>query len=161
MSNGRYNKGYNISKIVNKVHVWIVLSTYSEWLHPFFGQVQCCPVNPSLITVIGVGFARTFRATDSALRPVSTGVGKRENQTFLCHIWLTDRSDSDSDNDLSDKDSSDKDGACIYALSSGELLYVGGGEVGAFLTLISSTCSTPIDLICCTLYPKILNNLLI
>lgn len=96
-------------------------------------QVQCCPANPSLITVIGVGFARTFRATDSALRPVSTGVGKRENQIFLCHIWLTDRSDSDSDNDLSDKDSNEKvkDGACIYALNSGELLYVDGGEVGA------------------------------
>ncbi|CAK9865196.1 unnamed protein product [Sphagnum jensenii] len=96
-------------------------------------QVQCCPANPSLVTVIGVGFARMYRVTDSALRPVSTGVGKRDNQVFLCHLWLTVRKDNDSDSDQSDKEGDDKvkDGACIYSLNSGDLLYVEGGEIVA------------------------------
>lgn len=75
-----------------------------------------------------------YRVTDSALRPVSTGVGKRDNQVFLCHLWLTVRKDNDSDSDQSDKEGDDKvkDGACIYSLNSGDLLYVEGGEVNSF-----------------------------
>lgn len=89
----------------------------------------CCPANPGLITIVGVGFAKTFKATETSLRPVSTGVGKRENQVFLCHTWLKDTRDSDSDNDVADKDTVIKEGTCIYSLNNGELLFVDGGEV--------------------------------
>lgn len=89
----------------------------------------CCPANPGLITIVGVGFAKTFKATETSLRPVSTGVGKRDNQVFLCHTWLKDNRDSDSDNDVADKDNVPKEGTCIYSLNNGELLFVDGGEV--------------------------------
>jgi len=94
-------------------------------------QVLCCPQNPALITIVGIGFARTYKATETQLRPVSTDIGKKENQTFLCHMWLSVKKEDDFDNDASDKDSTEKqkDGTCIYSINSGELLLVDGGEV--------------------------------
>ena len=94
-------------------------------------QVQCCPQNPALITSVGVGFARTYRATETQLRPVSTSVSKKENVSFLCHLWLVEKKDEDEEYEASDNDESEKkkDGTCIYSVSAGELLLVDGGEV--------------------------------
>ncbi|KAG0554261.1 hypothetical protein KC19_12G077500 [Ceratodon purpureus] len=94
-------------------------------------QVQCCPQNPALITSIGVGFARTYKATETQLRPVSTGVSKKENVVFLYHMWFVEKRESDSENEVSDMDSSEKqkDGTCIYSINTGELLLVDGGEI--------------------------------
>lgn len=94
-------------------------------------QVQCCPQNPALITSVGVGFARTYRATETQLRPVSTSVSKKESVTFLCHTWLVEKKEEDSENDASDMDTTEKqkDGTCIYSIDTGELLLVDGGEV--------------------------------
>ena len=94
-------------------------------------QVHCCPQNPALITSIGVGFARTYKATETQLRPVSTSVGKKENITFLCHTWLVEKKESDFENEVSDVDETEKqkDGTCIYSVNTGDLLLVDGGEV--------------------------------
>ena len=84
-----------------------------------------------MITSIGVGFARTYKATETQLRPVSTGVSKKENVVFLYHMWFVEKRESDSENEVSDMDSSEKqkDGTCIYSINTGELLLVDGGEV--------------------------------
>lgn len=94
-------------------------------------QILCCPQNPGLVTIIGVGIARTFKVSETQLRPVSTDVGKKEEETFLCHMWLAVKKD-DEDELESDKDSSEKqkDGTCIYAVESGAIMLVDGGEVG-------------------------------
>ncbi|XP_073385676.1 uncharacterized protein [Physcomitrium patens] len=94
-------------------------------------QVLCCPQNPALITSIGVGFARTFKATETQIRPVSTGVSKKDGATFVCHVWLEEKKSGDEDNEALERESIEqqKDGTCIYAIDSGEILLVDGGEI--------------------------------
>ncbi|KAL2630593.1 hypothetical protein R1flu_015279 [Riccia fluitans] len=90
-------------------------------------QVQCCPTDSNLITVIGDGFAKSFRSTDSALKPISTGIGRREGLRFLTHVWLFDPSALvDKEKDKSDKK---EESICLYALENGEVLYTEAGEI--------------------------------
>ncbi|OAE23436.1 hypothetical protein AXG93_961s1350 [Marchantia polymorpha subsp. ruderalis] len=90
-------------------------------------QVQCCPMDLNLITVIGDGFAKSFRSTDSALRPISTGIGKREGLKFFNHAWLYDPSAPvEKEKEKGDKK---EESVCLYALENGEVLYTENGEI--------------------------------
>ncbi|KAL3688584.1 hypothetical protein R1sor_014893 [Riccia sorocarpa] len=90
-------------------------------------QVQCCPTDQNLITVIGDGFAKSFRSTDSALKPISTGIGKREGLKFVTHLWLFDPSaPAEKEKDKTDKK---EESVCLYALENGEVLYTEAGEI--------------------------------
>lgn len=81
----------------------------------------------NLITVIGDGFAKSFRSTDSALRPISTGIGKREGLKFFNHAWLYDPSAPvEKEKEKGDKK---EESVCLYALENGEVLYTENGEV--------------------------------
>lgn len=96
-----------------------------------------------MITSIGVGFARTFKATETQIRPVSTGVSKKDGATFVCHVWLEEKKSGDEDNEALERESIEqqKDGTCIYAIDSGEILLVDGGEVCLYHTRVSNKVS--------------------
>eukprot|EP01063_Lacrimia_lanifica_P035882 TRINITY_DN695_c0_g1_i1.p1 TRINITY_DN695_c0_g1~~TRINITY_DN695_c0_g1_i1.p1 ORF type:complete len:1201 (+),score=508.73 TRINITY_DN695_c0_g1_i1:85-3687(+) len=55
--------------------------------------ISVCPKDPSLICVTGNGIFRFFKLQEGQLRPSPGGVGKREPQNYLSHIWLPDNWD--------------------------------------------------------------------
>jgi hypothetical protein len=125
-------------------------------------QVKCCPVDESLVTVVGDGFAKTFKYTDSSFKPVTTDVTNQEPHQVLCHVWLPPPSelvvkhkrnksqdkgkekgtsehkdkDNEKDDNKNEKTTNEKADplCCMYSLSSGELLYVEDGKVILYLT---------------------------
>jgi hypothetical protein len=99
-------------------------------------QVKCCLGDVSVITCIGDGFFKTFRATDSLLRQISTDIGKREGQKVFSHLWLSVEGadkvapDKEKEKDRVDKE---KESCCLYAMENGELLCTEGGVVCALI----------------------------
>ncbi|EFJ35022.1 WD repeat domain-containing protein [Selaginella moellendorffii] len=84
-------------------------------------QVLYCPADASLVTVVGDGFAKHFKLTETAFRQIATEIVKRESN-WLWHTWLCEPGEHD------EKDRDNKDPA-IYVSDTGELVYVEGGEV--------------------------------
>lgn len=131
-------------------------------------QVRCCPVNDEIVTVVGDGFAKTFKTSESSIRQVSTTVTNQEGQKIFCHAWLPpvaevlSKKENQESKDKANKDKKEKEKekgkkekekeqdedpekevycGCVYARASGELLYVEDGEVGFYLALLcTSTC---------------------
>ncbi|CAM6094904.1 unnamed protein product [Calypogeia fissa] len=95
-------------------------------------QVRCCLGDPTVITCIGDGFFKTFRATDSLLRQISTDIGKREGQKVLNHLWLAgegaDKASTDKEKEKERVDK-ERESGCLYAMENGELLYTEGGVI--------------------------------
>ncbi|CAK9258476.1 unnamed protein product [Sphagnum jensenii] len=130
-------------------------------------QVRYCPVDESLVTVVGDGFAKTFKYTDSSFRPVTTDVTNQEPHQVLCHVWLPPPSelvakhkrnksqdkgkekgtsehkdkDNEKDDNKNEKTTNEKADplCCMYSLSSGELLYVEDGKVASTITQSSGS----------------------
>lgn len=112
--------------------------------------MRCCPVNEHIITVVGDGFAKTFKVLDNTIRQVSKPFTNQEGHRVLCHAWLQEGlkkpKDKDKDKGKSkdkdkDKDKADQerepgkgthDCGIVYALDSGELFFVENGEVGTY-----------------------------
>lgn len=104
-------------------------------------------MNDNWLTVCGDGFAKTYKMVDSALRQVSTEYTNQEGHKVFCHTWIPPppeaaaEDEDKKDKDVERKNSEAKKGkkpsvadvvdcGCVYALDSGELLYVNNGEVG-------------------------------
>jgi len=77
-------------------------------------QVLFNPQDPTLLSVVGTGIFRTYKAADTNLKPQPSALGKREPQSYTCHAWLPD----------------DKE-RVIVASDTGELVLVEGGETKA------------------------------
>lgn len=80
-------------------------------------QIAFCPADPSLLSAVGDGFLRLYRATEAALKQLPTSLGRRDPQPYPCHAWLVD---------LGEKAEKDR---CVVASAGGEVLLVEGGEV--------------------------------
>lgn len=97
------------------------------------------------LSVCGDGFAKTYKRVDNDLRQVSTEYTNQEGYQVLCHTWIPpppeiavgDDEEGDKPRKVPVKKKSKNgkdplvvDCGCVYALDSGELLYVNIGEVG-------------------------------
>ncbi|GBG61790.1 hypothetical protein CBR_g23749 [Chara braunii] len=84
-------------------------------------QVQFNPSDSSMISVVGSGFVKMFKATDFSLKQVPNSLIKRDPQTYPCHAWLVDGGER-----------GEKE-RCIVATDTGEMLLVEGGETRAVI----------------------------
>ena len=108
--------------------------------------MRCCPVNEHIITVVGDGFAKTFKVLDNTIRQVSRPFTNQEGHRVLCHAWLPEGlkkpkdkekdKDKDKEKEKADQDrepgKETHDCGSVYALDSEELLFVENGEVGTY-----------------------------
>ena len=78
--------------------------------------MQYCLTDASLVSVVGDGFTKTFKLTETAFRQIATDISKWEGKSFLWHTWLPEVEHSGKD-------------CCIYSFGTGELVRVEGGEV--------------------------------
>ncbi|KAJ7558947.1 hypothetical protein O6H91_04G062500 [Diphasiastrum complanatum] len=85
-------------------------------------QVLYCPSDSSLLSVVGNGFAKSFKLSEISFRQIATDFTKHEGHRFPWHVWLSQPGDRD------DKDRENRD-PCIYACDNGELMYAEGGEI--------------------------------
>eukprot|EP01059_Diplonema_ambulator_P004009 TRINITY_DN13707_c0_g1_i1.p1 TRINITY_DN13707_c0_g1~~TRINITY_DN13707_c0_g1_i1.p1 ORF type:complete len:1204 (+),score=482.85 TRINITY_DN13707_c0_g1_i1:137-3748(+) len=51
-------------------------------------RVSICPKDPTLICVSGNNVFRFFKLSEGQLKPAPGGMGKREPQNYLSHVWL-------------------------------------------------------------------------
>lgn len=118
--------------------------------------MRCCPVNEHIITVVGDGFAKTFKVRDNTIRQVSKPFTNQQGHRVLCHAWLPEGlkkpkdkdkgkgkgngKDKDKEKDK-EKEKADQDRepgkethdcGSVYALDSEELFFVENGEVGTY-----------------------------
>nr|PNR46824.1 hypothetical protein PHYPA_013944 [Physcomitrium patens] len=124
-------------------------------------QVRCCPVDKNWFTVCGDGFAKTYKMVDTDLRQVSTDYTNQEGRKVFCHSWIPRSAvKSAEDEETKAKGGKGLNGkitvvkkankemklkgnevvkcGCVYALDSGELLYVNHGEVIAKIPMQES-----------------------
>jgi hypothetical protein len=87
--------------------------------NPPLSQIAFCPSDSSLLSAVGDGFLKLYRATETALKQLPTSLGKRDPQSYPCHAWLVDGGEKQEKE------------RCVVASTSGEVLLVEGGEVRA------------------------------
>ncbi|KAI5064817.1 hypothetical protein GOP47_0019512 [Adiantum capillus-veneris] len=102
-------------------------------------QVQYCLSDASLVSVVGDGFAKTFKLTETAFRQIATDIAKWEGKNFIWHTWLAEAEHAGKD-------------SCIYSLDTGELVRVEGGEIMATLPPSSTDGSSVVEIM--LLYSK-------
>ncbi|KAG0613875.1 hypothetical protein M758_6G135700 [Ceratodon purpureus] len=107
------------------------------------------------IKTVTLNSTAAYQMVDSALRQVSTEYTNQEGHKVFCHTWIPPppeaaaEDEDKKDKDVERKNSEAKKGkkpsvadvvdcGCVYALDSGELLYVNNGEVIARIRMQSS-----------------------
>lgn len=79
-------------------------------------QVMFHPQDPNLLSVAGPRTLRTYKVSDTSLKPQASPVGKRDPQSFTCHTWIVEERDR-----------------ILAATEGGEIMVVEGNEVKAIL----------------------------
>jgi len=104
--------------------------------------VYQCSISPDskLICVTGNSIFKLYKFDEGVLKPVQSGLGKREQESYVCHCWLTERRVVVSndhgdlfiieDGDYSLLPSSPSDSLSINAIIKYEKGFICGGENG-------------------------------
>lgn len=103
-------------------------------------QVLWNPQEPGTASLVGQGTFRTFKMTDSTMRPHPSALGKREPANYTAHCWLPE--EPAEANKSVDKAGDAAEGAekaeerrerCVVANDEGEILVVENNEVRSTL----------------------------